>query len=248
MNRRLLGILLLQACCHSSFAGAMGPTPMPPSWQYVASFSLGPIWIMDGDAQSLALTPTIVRAYTEPVANDVQVNGEVFLGFQMPMNPYFSWQLGAAVAATSNTAFTGEVWNNANPALNNFYYSYTIQHTHLAAKGKLLFNAGYRLIPWVGASVGVGWNQAYNFLTTPITTSVIPTTNFSNNTATAFTYTGEVGLQFVLNANWQLGASCQFADWGESQFGSIPVQTSSGGFTVDHVYTTGVLFNLTYLG
>jgi opacity protein-like surface antigen len=120
-------------------------------------------------------------------------------------------------------------------------------HTHLALKGKLLADHNSMIIPWLSASIGVGFNQAHHFNNTPIISEAIASPNFSNNTMTAFTYTLGAGIQRNLNTHWQAGIGYEFSDWGKSQLGRAYEQTLGSGLILNHLYTNGVLFNLTYL-
>lgn len=237
-------LALFAALTQAATAGSMGPAQ--PLWSYVATLSAGPVWAMNGETQNLFITPEVERAYINPHTDNAMAYGELFLGIQKPMTPIVSWQLGLAVATTSNANFAGVVWDDADPVLNNFLYSYTVQHTHLAAKGKLLFNTGMVLLPWVGASLGVAWNNLSDFNTTPIIFPALPITVFSDANTTAFTYTAEAGLQYLITPNWQVGASYQFADWGQTVSGSVIEPVSGTFFTANHIYTNGVLFNITY--
>ena len=71
--------------------------------------------------------------------------------------------------------------------------------------------------------------------------------NFSSHTNTTFTYNLGVGIQRVLNQNWQIGIGYEFADWGKSQLGIASGQTLNSGLKLNHFYTSGLLFNLTYV-
>ncbi|MGL6035737.1 MAG: porin family protein, partial [Legionella sp.] len=60
-------------------------------------------------------------------------------------------------------------------------------------------------------------------------------------------YTVGAGLQKSLNDNWQVGVGYEFADWGKSQLASAPEQTLNSGLGLNHLYTNGVLLNVTYV-
>lgn len=64
---------------------------------------------------------------------------------------------------------------------------------------------------------------------------------------TAFVYTLSAGIQKALNSRWQVGAGYEFADWGQSQLGRASGQTLNSGLSLKHLYTNGILFNLTYV-
>lgn len=128
-----------------------------------------------------------------------------------------------------------------------FVYRYRIQHTHIAAKGKLLAEKGYWLTPWVSGSLGVGFNRAHKFENTPTIFQALPNPNFTSHTKTDFTYTLGAGVQRALNAHWQTGVGYEFADRGKSSLQRVEGQTLNSGLSLNHLYTNGVMFNLTYL-
>ncbi|HHS9463875.1 TPA: outer membrane protein, partial [Legionella anisa] len=75
----------------------------------------------------------------------------------------------------------------------------------------------------------------------------LPNPDFADHTKTAFTYTLGAGVQKALNDHWQIGAGYEFADWGKSELGRAFGQTMNSGLALNHLYTNGVLFNLTYV-
>ena len=228
-----------------SFAGTMGPIQKTSGW--VGSISLGPVWESAGAKQTFYLAPDIIKTYDAQNSSHVLFDGEVFVGIQKELPKAFLGQLGLAVAETSNANLSGNIWDDADVTFNNYSYSYKVQHTHIAVKGKLLADRGYWLMPWVSASLGIGFNNAHGFQNTPLISEAITMPNFASNTQTSFTYTLGVGAQKALNQHWQLGVGYEFADWGPSQLGRAIGQTSNQGLTLNHLYTNGVMFNLTYL-
>lgn len=75
----------------------------------------------------------------------------------------------------------------------------------------------------------------------------LPNPNFADHTKTAFTYTLGVGVQKAFNDHWQVGIGYEFADWGKSKLGRASGQTMNSGLALNHLYTNGILFNLTYV-
>lgn len=245
MYKKLSLITYMGVIAQSSLAGTMGPAAADR--YYVATISLGPIWTSNVSSQTLYLTPDIEKTFTSGNTSSTLVDGELFLGVQQQLKDAVWGQIGLAVAATNKATFNGDIWDDADPMFNNFVYQYQIQHTHLAAKGKLLLDAGFVLLPWISGSVGVAWNQAQNFTSMPTIYPAIPTPYFTNNTQTAFTYTVGAGVQYAIAQKWQIGIGYEFADWGKVQFGPAADQTMNNGYAVNHVYTNGFLVNLTYL-
>lgn len=231
----------------SALAGTMGPVTQQPAWNWVGTFSAGPVWESAGRTQTFYLTPDIEKTYVANQSSSALFDGEVFLGAQKTLTQTLQGQLGLAVGFTSNANLTGVIWDDADPQFDNLTYNYKIQHTHVAVKGKLLADAGFWLIPWVSGSLGVGFNNAHGFHDTPASSEAQLTPDFSSHTQTTFTYTVGVGVQKALNAHWQVGAGYEFADWGKSRLGRAPEQTQNSGLALNHLYTNGVLFNLTYI-
>ena len=230
----------------NALAGTMGPITQQPDWSWVGTFSAGPVWQNGGTTQTFSLTPTIEKTYAANQSTNGLFDGEVFVGLQKTLSQTLQGQLGLAVAATSNASLTGVIWDDADPQFANYTYSYKLQHTHVAVKGKLLADAGYWLTPWISASLGVGFNNAHSFNNTPLIFEAVPNANFSSHTQTSFTYTLGAGVQKALSAHWQVGAGYEFADWGQSALHRAVGQTMGSGPGLNHLYTNGLLLNLTY--
>ncbi len=236
--------------CTQLIAGPMGPigpieTEKP--WGWVGTISAGPIWQSAGQTHTFYLAPNIIKTYDAEHTAHALFDGEVFVGIQKELPKAFLEQIGLAVAATSNAKLSGNIWDDADSTFNNYSYSYQVQHTHIAVKGKLLADRGYWVMPWVSASVGVAFNTAHDFQNTPLISEAVTMTNFASSTQTSFTYTLGAGVQKVLNSHWQAGIGYEFADWGQSELGRASGQTLNSGLSLNHLYTNGVLFSLTYL-
>lgn len=213
---------------------------------YIVTLSAGPIWENGGQTQTFYVAPFIQKTYTANKLTNTLFDGELFLGIERPLRSNLQGQLGLAVAATSNANLSGDIWDDADPRFNNFTYVYKIQHTHLALKGKLLNDWRYKLKPYVSGSLGVGFNEAYNFNITPTIFAAIPAPNFASKTNIAFTYTLGLGLQRAINTHWRASAGYEFADWGKSQLGVATGQTLSDRFSLNHLYTNGLQLSLSY--
>lgn len=241
MNRNSrLFILSATLLASNVFAGTMGSLAAAPSWSWVGAVSVGPVWESSGRTQTLGLP----RTYITHESNRTLVDGEVFIGVQKPFFQQLQAQLGLTVAATSDARLSGSIWYDANPLFNNYAYNYKLQHTHVAVKGKLLRDNGSWLIPWVNGSIGVGFNESHSFRNSPTIFEALPISNLGSHSKTSFTYTVGAGVQKALNSNWQVGVGYEFADWGRSE---LRVPTFGHGLKLNHLYTNGVLFNLTYI-
>lgn len=209
--------------------------------------SLGPVWQNGGSTQTFNLTADIEKSYVVDKSSNVLIDGEVFLGMQIVLSSTLHGQLGLVVAATSNATLSGVIWDDGEPEFENFSYRYQIQHIHVAAKAKLLLDQGYWLIPWVSGSIGVRFNDAHSFQSTPLIFEALPTPNFKSHTQMTFTYTVGASVQRAFNQHWQVGVGYEFADWGKSQLGRALGQTLNQGITLNHFYTNGLMFSLTYI-
>lgn len=230
-----------------ALAGTMATSAPIKEWRLVGSVSAGPVWVRDSDTQTFYLTPEIEKTYAASKSTQDLAAGELFLGMQKALSSQWLGQLGLAVAAMDTTRLQGEIWDDADPEFNNLSYQYKVRTSRIALKGKLVLDKGYWLMPWVAGSLGVGFNRAYDFTNTPLIFEALPNSNFSNQRTTAFTYTLGAGVQKALNQHWQIGVGYEFADWGKSGLGRAPGQTMNSGLKLNHLYTSGVLFNLTYI-
>lgn len=215
-------------------------------YRYVAAFSVGPAWISKPSHQSLLLAPEIEKTYTQNQTHSVIAEGEFFFGIQYPLRDRWFSQTGIAIAATTHTTLSGEIWDAGNANFNNYAYSYSLQHSHLVIKEKLLADLGFPLVPWLSGSLGVGFNQSDTFQNRPLIPEAIATPNFSDHTATTFTYTLGLGLQKTLTQHLQLGIGYEFADWGAWNLGSARGQTMGVGPGLTHLYTNALIFNVSY--
>ncbi len=233
--------------CTQSIASTLEANVSQPSWSWVGSLSLGPVWENAGRTQTLDLTPYITKTYAAATAVNPLIDGEAFAGIQTTLNETFTGQLGIAWVIANHAKLSGHIWDDANPNFNNYTYKYAIQHNHIAVKGKLLFEEKLDVIPWISGSLGIGFNDAYAFQNTPFISEAVTMPNFTPHTQTSFVYTLGFGAQKVLNQHFQIGAGYEFSDWGQSQLGRAAGQTLGSGLSLNHLYTNGVLFNLTYL-
>lgn len=244
-NQTALGVLISLGITTTAMAGTMGPIAEPNHW--FVSLSGGAAWARGGDTQTFFLTPEIEKTYSANKSNNALGQGEVFLGLQKAWSPTMPIQFGLAVAATGAAKMSGVIFDDADPQFDNFTYGYKVQHTRLSAKAKVLFEQNYIVTPWISGSVGIGFNRAYGYDNTPLIFEAVKNPNFGSHTKTAFAYTVGAGLQKSLNDNWQVGVGYEFADWGKSQLASAPEQTLNSGLGLNHLYTNGVLLNVTYV-
>lgn len=247
MKKTLLFILSATLFIPSALAGTMGLEKQQSDWDWVGSLSVGPVWENEGRTQTFYLAPQIEKTYFANHASHALFHGEIFLGMQKKRLGNLQNQFGVAIATTTAATLSGHIWDDADPLFDNYTYHYKIQHTHVAIKEKLLLDSGFILMPWVSGSVGIGFNHAQSFDNTSLIFEALPNPNFASHTRSTFTYTLGAGVQKVLNTHWQIGVGYEFADWGKSNLGRAYGQTLNTGLQLNHLYTNGVLLNLTYV-
>ncbi len=245
--RLFITALLVSVPVSQALAGTMGPVMPTKDWTWVGSISAGPVWAKAGESQTFFLSPEIEKTYAARKSTNALASGELFIGIQKMLSSNWQGQLGLAAATTGKAKLQGIIWDDADPQFDNYSYQYKVRSSRVAVKGKLLFDQDYWLVPWLSASLGAGFNSAHDFTNTPLIFEAIPNANFTNHTQTVLSYTLGAGVQKVLNAHWQVGAGYEFADWGKSELGRAAGQSLNSGLRNDHIYTNGVLFNLTYL-
>lgn len=214
---------------------------------YVITGSLGPTWQSNGKSQDILVAQNVIKKYYANNETSVLANISIFGGFQKKLYKKLNWQLGAILEHASNANLTGEIWDDADSRFNNYTYEYSMKVTRIAAKGKILYDAPYKLQPWISSSIGISYNYAFNFLNNPIIFPAVKNFNFTKYTTQAFTYSFGAGIQRDISKHLQVGLGYEFIDWGNSRLRKAPRQTNFNTIKMDHYYTNGVLFNITYI-
>lgn len=229
----------------NAFAGAM--EPQVHEWARVVTLSIGPAWSAVDETQTFYLQEDTQKSYIALRKNKTLFDGEFFFGWQHMINSKFTGQFGLAVAGAGNVRFNGDIWEDADPDFNNYYYSYKVNHAHIAAKSKLLGQSNYFAIPYISGSLGVGFNRARDFSITSKIWEEIPAPPFTDNSTTTLVYTLGIGLQKEINGHLQAGIGYEFSDWGKSNLGAAPGQTLNTGLRLNHLYTNELQFSLSYV-
>lgn len=249
-NRRYFLMLIIGFLPQTLFAQTVPflaePIPASAFSAYVVTLSAGALWAAPGQTQTLTLAPEIEKTYSANNATDNALEGEIFVGVQTKFYKKIQSQIGLALFAAGNIAETGDIWDDADPAFNNYTYNYRVSHTHVALKGKLLGNWGCRWTPWISASVGVGFNRAHDFSNTPTIEEAVVSSNFTTHTTTAFTYTLGLGVELPIAKDFRAGIGYEFSDWGKNQLGTALGQVNGHGLTNSHLYTNSLIVNLSY--
>lgn len=217
----------------------------PLVWSSIITLSGGPAW--SAPNQQVYLYPTIpvqqIDFYVPNSSKRILATGELFFGLQHLAFPGATGELGIGIAGASNANVTGSVYVNGVPNMGT--YRYRIDHGRAELKGKLIANP-YWLQPYISASVGAGYNNSHDFRATSVLPLVYPAPWFATRTNIAFAYTLGVGVQAMLNQNWQVGIGYEFADWGKSSLG-LDLSSNIIGPSMDHMYTSELLFSISYL-
>ena len=213
----------------------------------VTAFSIGPAWYRAGQSQTIWLQPDFSTRYVANMLQHTLTTGEVFLGLQGDFASQGLGQLGLAVVTATSARLQGDIWEVADPNFDNFVYQYKVAHTHLAAKTKWLFNHwSATVFPYLSASLGIAWNNSYDFATQALIFEALPVAGFQAQRKTALTYTLGVGVQKVFTRHWQLGIGYEFNDWGSSALGPIPEQGLNSGLSLSHLYLQQLQCTISY--
>lgn len=248
MKPKTITLMTLATTLVSSnlLAGTLGS--IPGTWTWVGAINAGAMWIENDKTQTLFLAPDIEKTYVaNNHSNDALFNGEFFVGGQRSFCSMLIGQLGLAISATSKNRLSGVIWDDGDPLFANFTYSYRTQFTRVAAKGKLLLDKGYWVMPWVSAAVGASFNRSQNYTNTPLIFEALPNPNFAAHTQTEFSYTVGAGVQKAFCHNWQVGLGYEFTDFGKTRLNRAFDQTLGFGLSRNHVYANGVMANITFV-
>lgn len=227
-------------------ADAISPSILDGFPSYVVSLSMGPMFTGDGQSQTIYVSPFIKKTYAANKNTNVVFDGELFLGIQQQLRFHLQSELGLAVAATTPAKLSGDIWDFGDMRFNNSSYTYQVQHTHIAAKGRLIANIENNIKPYLSGSLGAGFNQAYDFVIIPMTFAAVAAPNFTSTKTTGLTYTVGLGVQRTINEHWRAGIGYEFADWGKNQLGPAAEQTLGSGLVLNQFYANGIQFSIYY--
>lgn len=241
---KLLAGIVLGVCSQAAFAATANNDLSNSSW--FVTLSSGPLWENAGEDQTINLTPDTTKTYVANTPDHAIADSEVFFGLQRSLSPSLLGQFGIATVATGGASMTGTIWDDGDPAFDNYTYNYKVSHTAVLLQAKLIENWSWAIKPLISVGAGVGFNRSSNFSNTPTINEAVATPNFADNTTTAFTYSVAIGGQHQFNKNWSAGLSHEFSDWGRSELGQAPGQTQESGLSLKHLHTNGFLLSVTY--
>jgi len=233
----------------SSSVLATTVSQISPSNPFVIGLSAGPAWVTGNQTQAINLQPDVVKTYTASNQSSTVASVELFGGWQKAfssMHQPLLGQLGISIVGAGNAQLSGDIWEDSDPAFDNFNYTYKVNHTHIAIKGRLVGNYNLVFEPYVSASAGLGFNHAYNFTINPKISEEVAAPGFQSNTTTTFTYSLGIGLQASFTPHLQAAIGYEFADWGQVQLASAPGQTINQGLTLNHLYGHELQLSLFY--
>lgn len=261
MKTKIAGCFLALLCSVQSVAGGFMEDSYYEGFPYVVTISGGPAWTRAAESQTIYLEPDVYKAYiansgthsfallSTPEGTTTLGTGELFLGYRGVINSIVEGQLGLAFATSSPLTQRGDIWEDADPEFDNYYYSYKIRNSRVAIKGLLLYDAGfYDVFPFLGVSAGLGFNSSSNFTIKPKIYQEVPAPFFANHRSKSFNYTVSAGIQIALSSNWRGGIGYEFANWGSSRLGLAPEQTVGiGGLNLGTVHSNELQLSITYL-
>jgi opacity protein-like surface antigen len=208
----------------------------------------GPVWTNAGEDQTISVLPSIPNRYVANRNTRTLIASEIFFGYQSNMLSNYFGQLGVSYAFTDLIKFSGNICENSDPKSNQYAYRYEAMYTHINIKGKLYKQWTETFAPYLGASLGVGFNRTDHFYANSHVPGKEPMQPFINRSLyDAFNYTFEVGFQKTINSNLFGGIGYQFADWGKNSFNPGSGSNPSLAYKTQHFYTNGLQLSLTYM-
>lgn len=212
----------------------------------VATLSLGASWAQSKSVYQ-ALNPENLRVFSDSSSNNAFLTGELFGGLQKEISPGWLGQLGVAVATTASAKMSGQIWLDANPTFNNFYYNYSINRTYVGIKGKLLKETNWNgVMPYVSASAGISFNRAHSYNSVPVNFEDVADAPFPDYVTQSFSYVLGAGIQKTINQRWSAGVGYEFSDWGTSGLGAIPGQTAPTAIPLNNLYNNAAIVYISY--
>lgn len=227
----------------------------------VGTISVGPGWSRPGQDQTINLQPDIVKSYvpgptssafkwvTTAQGTDTIGTGELFLGFYGAVNSVVEGQIGVVYSQSTQARLSGTIYEDANPAFNNYKYSYQIRNARVGLKAKALVDTKfYDLIGYISGSGAAGMNHSSRFSITPLLDTEVPAPAFTDHTSTSFSYTFGIGFEVPVDPNWRVGLGYEWANWGMSQLSRAPGQTVGNGLHLPALRVQSLMVSLSFLG
>lgn len=231
-----------------SFAESLWPILETKNCSPLVTLSLGPAWISAVKTRSFHIRTTTDNAFHYNRQTEITGAGEIFVGWQAPINLNLLGQIGIVLAGSLNTPINGNISQANVMDPTRYTYRYDVNHRHAALKLKLTTDTNTVVQPYLSAALGMGSNQASHLTIRPNLTSLdlqpIPITT---DNANGMIYSLGLGIQSAYTQNWHLGLGYEFADWGALQLAAATSNGFNKRINTQHLYANQVLFSLTYV-
>ena len=223
--------------------------PQEAFYRGLATFTIGPGIVEQGEGQTLTPLPPFEKYYTSTDTSTTVVDFGLFVGFERVFSDKLWAQVGISGYADSPKKPQGHVWLFALPEFDTLSYNYKIQHSRVMAEGKFLTTVGATpaLHPYLSWGLGAAFNEATGYQETALIPGAVATAPFANNTQVSLTWALGVGVDYEINAHWRLGMGYQFADLGSVSLGTTAASTNSQTLTIPNLYTNQLRFQFTFL-
>lgn len=218
--------------------------------QWVTGLSAGATWTTGNKKQTFNLQPDVIKTYTADSNDHVFPSAELFVGLQTSlslMQQSLLGQLGISIAGAGHAELSGDIWEDADATFDNFNYAYKVNHTFVGIKGRLTGNCNRLVEPYISASVGAGYNHAYDFKIDAKISEEVPAPPFGSHTQTSFSYTVGIGLQKSFTPQLQAALGYEFSDWGKTELSRATGQTLNKGLMLNHLYAQQLQLSVFYL-
>ena len=228
----------------SVFAGGEIGSIVPSCCTKVVTVSGGPAWFNARNSQTFT-TPTQFSFVSR--SRDHAIGSfEIFFSLQHQLNYNLFGQLGFAGAYSGNAKVDGHLTENFEGSLYTYPFTYMLKHGRVSLKGALFTQCYQYLQPYVSSSIGIAFNQSYNFSAPSTLYPNLRAPVYPNNTNSGFVYTLGTGLQTLITPNLKGGIGYEFADWGKSHL-SVTSNQLVRALRLDHLYTNQVVVSLSFV-
>lgn len=215
-------------------------------WKPLVALNIGPQWDDPGERHQFSVEPATPKTYAAVSNPQTLMGAELFVGGQHILNSWSDLQLGIAVAMTSLTSLSGDIWEDADPDFNNYTYAYKLAPFRATLSAKWLFNKFDVVTPYLNVGLGLSFNRSYDYSIMPKIFEEVPSPFYTSNVPVSFAYDVGLGLQRQLGEHIQVGLGYVFSDWGQSSLGRAPKQTTNAPLSLSHLYMNQCVVSLSY--
>jgi opacity protein-like surface antigen len=174
---------------------------------------------------------------------------DIFLADQWWITPLLSAQAGFEYVQSNSIQQKGVLTQGVdNQSSDNFAYKYNVVSRQLLLTGKLFYQIAPRWYPFIMGGMGWAFNSASDFSTT-VPPYLMTTKEFTGNTASSFTYSVGVGMDFEFTKTLRFGLGYRYANLGRITLGSptLDAQASSGRISQNATYANELVAQFTYI-